>query len=60
LAVAAVKGLRKVESEIRRFIRMRVALAQSLEVDTSELMSDWENVRESSAGSNRFNPYGVK
>jgi hypothetical protein len=60
MAVSAVKGLRKVESEIRRFIRMRVALAQSLEVDTQELMSDWENVRESSARSNRFNPYGVK
>jgi hypothetical protein len=60
MAISAVKGLRKVESEIRRFIRMRIALAQSLEVDTQELMADWADVRQSSARSNRFNPYGVK
>ena len=60
MAVSAVKGLRKVESEIRRFIRMRIALAQSLEVDAQELMADWQNVRQSSARTNKFNPYGIK
>jgi hypothetical protein len=41
--VASVQGLRSVESEIRRFIRMKVALAQGLELDTEEFMKDWDN-----------------
>ena len=41
--VASVKGLRMVESEIRRFIRMKVALSQGLELDTKEFMDDWKN-----------------
>ena len=41
--IASVKGLRMVESEIRRFIRMKVALSQGLELDTKEFMADWNN-----------------
>lgn len=41
--IASVKGLREVESEIRRFIRMKIALAQGLELDTKEFMDDWNN-----------------
>jgi hypothetical protein len=40
---AAVKGLRDVESEIRRFIRMKISLAQTLELDTKEFMDDFKN-----------------
>jgi hypothetical protein len=58
MAIAAVKGLRRVESEIRRFIRMRIALSQSLEVDAKELMADWENTNQSNVRSNKFNPFG--
>lgn len=43
MAIAAIRGLRQVESEIRRFIRMRVMLSQSLELDTQEFMKDWNN-----------------
>ncbi len=43
MAIAAVKGLRQVESEIRRFIRMKIVLSQSLELDAEEFMSDWNN-----------------
>lgn len=41
--VAAVQGIRLVESEIRRFIRMKIALSQGLELDAKEFMDDWNN-----------------
>lgn len=44
MTIASVQGLRLVEAEIRRFIRMRVALAQSLEIETAEFMSDFNNI----------------
>lgn len=43
MAVTAVRGLRQVESEIRRFIRMKIMLSQSLELDAKEFMNDWNN-----------------
>ena len=43
MTVAAVKGLRQVESEIRRFIRMKITLSQSLDLDVKEFMNDWQN-----------------
>jgi hypothetical protein len=61
--VASVKGLRLVESEIRRFIRMKVALSQGLELDTKEFMEDWNN---SKSGNSRMttpakaNPFGQR
>jgi hypothetical protein len=36
---AAVQGLRQVESEIKRFIRMGMMLSNSLELDNQEEMS---------------------
>ena len=41
--VASVKGLRAVESEIRRFIRMKISMSQSLELNTKEFMDDMKN-----------------
>ncbi len=41
--IAAVKGLRQVESETRRFIRMKVLLSQSLEIDREEFRKDYGN-----------------
>ncbi|AGH96544.1 hypothetical protein [Pseudobdellovibrio exovorus] len=43
VAIAAVQGVRSVEAEIRRFIRMRVALAQTLDFETAEFMNDYNN-----------------
>jgi hypothetical protein len=61
--IAAVKGLRAIESEIRRFIRMKVALSQSLELDSKEFMDDFKNTNASqnkmSAPVNA-NPYGQR
>lgn len=60
---ASVQGLRAVESEIRRFIRMKVALAQGLELDTKEFMEDWNNT---TSDQNRMsapvkaNPFGQR
>lgn len=57
MAVAAIKGLRLVESEIRRFIRMKIALSESLVADNNEILAEWSNAsgRRNSQG---FNPYG--
>ncbi len=41
--LAAVKGLRQVESETRRFLRMKIMLAQGLELDTEEFRTDYGN-----------------
>ncbi len=41
--IASVKGLRQVESETRRFIRMKVMLSQALEIDAEEFRKDYEN-----------------
>ena len=38
--VAAVKGLRQVESETRRFIRMKIMLSKGLEIDKELLNND--------------------
>lgn len=59
IAVAAVKGLKQVESEIRRFIRMRIVLAQSLELDSKEFMADWNNANPASKNlPQKTNPFG--
>lgn len=39
---ASVQGLRLVEAEIRRFIRMRISLSQSLEVEAAEFAEDFQ------------------
>ena len=59
ISVAAVKGLKQVESEIRRFIRMRIVLAQSLELDSKEFMTDWNNANPASKSlPKKTNPFG--
>ncbi len=59
MTVAAVRGLRQVESEIRRFIRMRIVLAQSLELDSKEFMADWNNANpaQPKTGAQKVNPF---
>jgi len=61
MTIAAVKGLRQVESEIRRFIRMKIMLSQSLELDTEEFMKDWnyENPTQlNSSKAKKIGPFG--
>lgn len=59
ISVAAVKGLKQVESEIRRFIRMRIVLSQSLELDGKEFMADWNNANPASKNlPQKTNPFG--
>lgn len=59
IAIAAIKGLKHVESEIRRFIRMRIALSQSLELDQKEFMDDWNNSSKSPGlKQKKTNPFG--
>lgn len=41
IGIAAIKGLREVESEMRRFVRMRVALKSLLKVNDQEILADW-------------------
>ncbi len=50
--LAAVKGLRQIESENRRFIRMKIMLSKSLEVDTQEFLSDWNSTNKDSRNKN--------
>ncbi len=61
--LASVKGLRLVESEIRRFIRMKVALSQGLELDTKEFMDDWKKTNSNQPHMSvpvNANPYGQR
>lgn len=61
MTIAAIKGLRQIESEIRRFIRMRIALAQSLDIDTQEFMKDWNQANPTqlkSSSAQRVGPVG--
>lgn len=61
MALAAVKGLKQIESEIRRFIRMRIALSQSLDIDTQEFMKDWGQANPAqlkSSSAQRVGPVG--
>jgi hypothetical protein len=41
MTIAAVKGVRLVEAEIRRFIRMKIALKNLLEVNDREIINEW-------------------
>lgn len=60
MTVAAVKGLRLVEAELRRFIRMRVMLSQSLDVDNREFTADWNNANPPiHTGPRSANPFGT-
>ncbi len=60
--IAAVKGLRAVESEIRRFIRMKISLSQSLELNTKEFMEDWKNTNstQSQSAPVKASPFGQR
>ncbi len=60
---SAVKGLRAVESEIRRFIRMKVALSQGLELDSKQFMDDFLNAKPQktpTSGPVFASPYGQR
>ncbi len=57
--VAAVKGLRQVESETRRFIRMKVMLSKGLEIDKEQLNNDVsDQLRSQSPKQRSANPRG--
>jgi hypothetical protein len=59
MTLASVRGLRLVEAEVRRFIRMRVMLSQSLALDTEEFMADWNNANPPvSTRPRAANPFG--
>jgi|GEM_PF-2563734 len=58
MTIAAVRGLRQVESEIRRFIRMKVTLSQSLELDTQEFAKDWDNANRTQLNSSKAKKIG--
>lgn len=63
VAIAAIRGLRQVEADVRRFIRMKVMLSQSLEVETEEFMKDWDSsnaTQSNSSKAKRINPFGSK
>ena len=40
---SSVKGLRQVESEVRRFIRMKVMLSKGLEIDYKQMQADFDS-----------------
>ncbi|MCC2678931.1 MAG: hypothetical protein K0R29_1507 [Pseudobdellovibrio sp.] len=57
VAIAAIRGIRQVEAEIRRYIRMKVALKHMLQVNDREILNDWNQTtgnRVSPAGANPF------
>lgn len=57
--VAAVKGLRQVESETRRFIRMKVMLSKGLEIDKEQLNNDIsDQLRSQTSKQRSANPRG--
>lgn len=61
IAVSAIKGLKQVESEIRKFIRMKIVLSKSLELDQKEFMADWNNAnRNNNPNQQRKTTYGGK
>lgn len=63
IITSSIQGLRAVESEIRRFIRMKVALSQGLDIDTKEFMDDWNNTNPSQKGMSapvKANPFGQR
>lgn len=60
MAIAAVRGLRRVESELRKYIRMKYSLRNSLALDDTEFMKDWSQVNMVSGPRNNrsISPYG--
>lgn len=44
MAIAAVRGLRRVESELRKYIRMKYSLRTTLELDDQEFLKDWSQL----------------
>ncbi len=59
MVIAAVQGMHRVESEIRRFIRMKVSLKRTLEIDTQEFMADFNNTSKQRRQGHRMNPFGA-
>ncbi|MGZ3691993.1 MAG: hypothetical protein ACXVAX_10845, partial [Pseudobdellovibrio sp.] len=58
MGIAAIKGLRLVEAQVRRFIRMNFSLSQSLVVENKELLYDFMSHLPPTKPNNLFNnPY---
>ncbi|MBC7420905.1 MAG: hypothetical protein H7328_09265 [Bdellovibrio sp.] len=47
-AIAAIDGLNLVESEMRRFLRMKLLISQTLDIETKEFMADVKDTKKSS------------
>jgi hypothetical protein len=58
MTIAAVKGLRQVESQIRRYIRMRIALKNTLQIDDKEILNDWNQTTHNRVNLGSANPWG--
>lgn len=44
MAIVAVRGLRRVESELRKYVRMKYSLRNTLALDDAEFMKDWSQL----------------
>lgn len=58
VAIAAIRGVRQVESEIRRYIRMRIALKNLLQVNDREILNDWNQQTHNRVNPGTANPWG--
>jgi hypothetical protein len=59
VAITAIQGLKTVEAEIRRFIRMRIALSHGLTLDHEEFMNDWNNGQKTTPKKQGASPRGT-
>ncbi|MEK6628025.1 MAG: hypothetical protein AABY53_05320 [Bdellovibrionota bacterium] len=63
IILAAVRGLKQVESEIKRFIRMKALLSLSLQLDNEEFSKEWsqtEKTTTKTSKAQRVSPFGPK
>lgn len=60
MAIVAVRGLRRVESELRKYVRMKYSLRNSLALDDAEFMKDWSqlNIVSGPRNNRSVSPYG--
>ena len=60
MAIAAVRGLRRVEGEIRKYIRMKYSLRSQLALNDAEFMKDWSqlNIVSGPRNNRSVSPYG--
>jgi hypothetical protein len=58
MTIAAIKGIRQVESQIRRYIRMRIALKNLLQVTDKEVLNEWNQTTNNQVNPASANPWG--